>query len=61
MAQRRLAHFLILHVRKKGAAELHLDAVMKEFVSRAPVVDTNSFITAAKCSSAARTATFGLL
>ncbi|KAH7978921.1 hypothetical protein HPB49_007431 [Dermacentor silvarum] len=33
MTQRRLTH-LRLHVHKKRAAELHLDAVMKEFVSR---------------------------
>ncbi|KAH7941685.1 hypothetical protein HPB49_016076 [Dermacentor silvarum] len=33
MTQRRLTH-LLLHVHKKTAAELHLDAVMKEFVSR---------------------------
>ncbi|KAH7958944.1 hypothetical protein HPB49_006794 [Dermacentor silvarum] len=34
MTQKRQTHFLLLHVRKKRAAELHLDAVMREFVSR---------------------------
>ncbi|KAH7973444.1 hypothetical protein HPB49_001002 [Dermacentor silvarum] len=33
MTQRRVTHLLLLHVHKK-AAELHLDAVMKKFVSR---------------------------
>ncbi|KAH7932868.1 hypothetical protein HPB49_003960 [Dermacentor silvarum] len=45
MTQRRLTHLLLLHVHKKRAAEVHLDAVMKEFVSR----------------TAELTATFGLL
>ncbi|KAH7978899.1 hypothetical protein HPB49_007249 [Dermacentor silvarum] len=34
MTQGRLTHVLLLNVHKKRAAELHLDAVMKEFVSR---------------------------
>ncbi|CAN7983570.1 unnamed protein product [Ixodes hexagonus] len=45
MTQRRLTHLLLLHVHKKRAAELQLDAVMREFV----------------CRTAERTSTFGRL
>ncbi|KAH7938177.1 hypothetical protein HPB49_021299 [Dermacentor silvarum] len=45
MTQRRLTRLLLIHVHKKIAAELHLDSVMKVFVS----------------TTAERTATFGLL
>ncbi|XP_077491949.1 uncharacterized protein LOC144102594 [Amblyomma americanum] len=45
MTQRRLTHLLLLHVHKRRAADLQLDVIMKEFVSR----------------TAERTATFGLL
>ncbi|KAH9383388.1 hypothetical protein HPB48_024618 [Haemaphysalis longicornis] len=45
MTLMRLTHLLLLHVHKKRAAELQLDAVMREFV----------------CRTAERTSTFGRL